>query len=166
MGLAATEAHVGQQGKCSRCGAVFEIAPPPTSSPYQPPGLSPVALSQAAGGPYPTVKPGKVQAISIMMLIGGILATINGVGWLIAGVASMGVLCLWPGGYYSLVMGIMAIVSASKQLGQEAHVQPPPKTIAIMQIINIVNCDIPNCVMGILALVFLNEPEVRGFYRG
>ena len=40
----------------------------------------------------------------------------------------------------------------------------PARAIAIMQIINIVNGDIPNCVMSILALVFLGD-RVRGYYR-
>lgn len=166
MNLSATEADVGKQGKCSRYGTVFEIARPQSSSPVQPPDPGPVALSQAAAGFYPPAKPGKVQAISIMMLIGGIFATVTGISWLIAGVASMGVCCLWPGGYYSLVLGIMAIIASSKLLGQQSHLQPAPKTIAIMQIKNIVNGDIANCVMGIIALVFLSEPEVQQYFRG
>jgi hypothetical protein len=35
-----------------------------------------------------------------------------------------------------------------------------------MQIVNIVNGDIPNCVMGILTLVFLGEKPVARYYRG
>jgi hypothetical protein len=118
-------------------------------------------------------KPGKVQAISIMMLVGGILAIIGSVislGYLgVVGIASMGaglLCCLWPGPYYGLVVGIMATIKGSQLLGDKAHVQPPPKNIAIMQIINIVNLDIPNCVMGIISLVFLSEPEVRRYFRG
>ena len=34
------------------------------------------------------------------------------------------------------------------------------KTIAIMQIVSIVSCDIINMTMGILSLVFLSDPEV------
>jgi hypothetical protein len=35
-----------------------------------------------------------------------------------------------------------------------------------MQIINIINLDVVNCAMGIISLVFLNEPEVRRYFRG
>jgi hypothetical protein len=105
-------------------------------------------------------KPGKVQAIAIMILVGGILATISGV------VIIPSTLFLWPGGYYSLVMGIMAIIKGAKLIGQNGHWEAPPKAIAIMQIINIINCDIPNTVMGILTLVFLGEPQVRAYYQG
>jgi hypothetical protein len=63
-------------------------------------------------------------------------------------------------------MGIMAIVAASPLLGENAHLQAAPRGIAIMQIINIINLDVVNCAMGIISLVFLNEPEVRRYFRG
>jgi predicted Zn finger-like uncharacterized protein len=110
-------------------------------------------------------KPGKVQAIGIMMLIGGILAIVTGIGGLTIGLVSC--VCLaWPGTYYSLVLGIMATIKGSQILGDKASTEAPPKGIAIMQIINIINGDIPNCVMGILGLVFLNEPETNRYFRG
>jgi predicted Zn finger-like uncharacterized protein len=115
--------------------------------------------------PRSSQKPGKVQAIGIMMLIGGILAIFAGLGGLTIGILSC--VCLaWPGTYYSLVLGIMATIKGSQILGAEGHKQAPPKGIAIMQIINIINGDIPNCVMGILSLVFLNEPETNRYFRG
>jgi hypothetical protein len=108
-------------------------------------------------------RPGKVQAIAIMTLVGGILALLLALGM---GVGSVGVCCLWPGTSYSLVLGILGIVRGSKLLSPEARWQPPPKGIAIMQIINIINFDIANCVLGILTLTFLNEPEVQRYFRG
>lgn len=117
-------------------------------------------MSTGPVAPVGPQKPGKVQAIAIMMLVGGILATINGVVWMFA------TLFLWPGAYYSLVMGIMAIIKGSKLIGQNGHLEAPPKTIAIMQIVNIINCDVPNTVMGILALIFLGEPQVKAYYQG
>jgi hypothetical protein len=110
-------------------------------------------------------RPGKVQAIAIMTLIGGILATINGLAMLVFGAFTC--FCLfWPGTYYAIVLGILAIIKGSQLLGADAHRQPPPQAIAIMQIINIINGDIANCVMGILSLVFQGEPPVKRFFRG
>ena len=106
--------------------------------------------------------PGKVQAIAIMMLIGGIYALMHG----LAGAAStFGYCCLWPGTYYCIVLGIMAIINASQLLGGNRN-QPAPTSIGVMMIVNIINLDIINCVMGIIILVFLNEPQVRKWYRG
>ncbi len=117
-------------------------------------------------------KPGKVQAIAIMTLVGGIMATLASVGLLayfgLVGVASMGVgliCCLWPGPYYGLVVGILGIVKGSQLLGDNAHRSTPPTAIAVMQIINVVNGDFVNLTLGILTLVFLSEPEVKRFFR-
>jgi hypothetical protein len=107
-------------------------------------------------------RPGKVQAISIMTLVGGILAVIN---FLTVAAASGGMCCLWPGLYYGLVVGILAIINGAALIGANAANETPPKAVAIMQIINIINFDVPNCVMGILTLVFLGDPEVVPFFR-
>jgi hypothetical protein len=139
----------------------------PAGDDYQDdPGYSDHApIDSGNGKPWPralTEKPPKVQAIGIMMLIGGIVAL------LISGVGTLGsafICCVWPGTYYGGVLGIMAIVKGAQLLGEQAYLQSLPRGIAIMQIINIVNGDVPNCVMGILALVFLNEPEVRHYFR-
>jgi hypothetical protein len=108
-------------------------------------------------------KPGKVQAVGIMMLIGGILGIILFLG---LGAGSGGVCCLWPGTYYSLIMGILAVVKGCQLLGEDAHLQAPPRAAAVMMIINILNLDVTNLAMGIVCLVFLNEPEVERYFRG
>src|SRR5262245_45669797 len=109
------------------------------------------------------LKPGKVQAIGIMMLIGGIIGILM---FLMLGGASGGFCCLWPGTYYSLVMGIMAIIKGAQLLGERARDQPFPKAVAIMMIINIVNGDVANLIMGIICLTFQSDPEVQGYFRG
>jgi predicted Zn finger-like uncharacterized protein len=118
-------------------------------------------------------KPGKVQAISIMTLIGGFIATLIALGWLayvgLFAIASMGiglVCCLWPGPYYGLVLGIMAITKGARLLGEKAHLETPPQGIAIMMIVNVINGDFVNLVLGILTLVFLSDEEVKDFFRG
>jgi predicted Zn finger-like uncharacterized protein len=179
---------LGRRVRCPLCNDTFEATPePPASShPAAPPpppeevNYDPGADSRARPRRHydddyddyddrprrRREKPGRVQAIAIMILIGGIMACVGSLGWLIAGIASMGLCCLWPGAYYSAVLDIMAIIKGSQLLGRDDWRQQPPSAIAIMQIINIVNGDVANCVMGILTLVFLNEPEVRRYYRG
>jgi hypothetical protein len=108
-------------------------------------------------------RPGKVQAIAIMTLIGGIYAILHFLG--VGGGSSL-ICCLWPGLYYALVVGILAIIKGSQLLGQDARLQAPPKTIAILMIIEIINIDIICTVMGIIILVFCGDPEVEDFFRG
>lgn len=127
------------------------------SNQYEPP----IQPSGPGAAPSGAAKPGKVQAIAIMMLVGGILATISGLL-----IALTTLIIFWPFCVYGVVFGILTIIKGTKLLGANAHLEPPPKGTAIMQIINIINCDFPNLVMGIIALVFLNDPEVRGYYQG
>ncbi|HKB04682.1 MAG TPA: DUF4339 domain-containing protein [Gemmataceae bacterium] len=103
-------------------------------------------------------KPGQIQAVAIMMMVGGIIAIIVFLSW-----AATCFGLVWPGIYFGLVVGIMAIVRAANMLGRDD--QGPPKTLAILQIICIINLDIINCVLGIVSLVMLNDPQVQSYYR-
>ena len=104
--------------------------------------------------------PGKVQAIGIMTLVGGIMALVYCLSW---GLATLG---FWIPWIYSLILGIMAIIKGSQMLGSNpAPAFASARTIAIMQIVNIINCDMVNLTLGIITLVFLNDPEVREHLR-
>jgi hypothetical protein len=108
-------------------------------------------------------RPGKVQTIAILSLVGGIWAVLFAVG--IAG-GSRGACCLWPGTYYCMVSGILAIVKGAQLLGESAHLSPVPLTTGILLIINIVSGDVVALVLGILIVVFCNDREVRTYFRG
>ena len=100
-------------------------------------------------------KPGKAQAIAIMTLVGGIMSIFTCIG------LALGTMFLWITWVYSLVLGIMAIIKATKMLSSDPYEgYSSVKTIAIMQIVSIVSCDIINMTLGILSLVFLSDPEV------
>jgi ribosomal protein S27E len=178
-GLQLPESLAGQPVQCPTCGHTFtasadghgasapvyrpdDVELPPSSRPAAPPSHE-EDLDEPPSRARRREKPAKVQAISIMMMIGGIYALVHALG---ATIGSGFVCCVWPGVYYAIVMGIMAIVAASPLLGENAHLQAAPRGIAIMQIINIINLDVVNCAMGIISLVFLNEPEVRRYFRG
>jgi hypothetical protein len=103
-------------------------------------------------------KPGQIQAVAIMMLVGGILGVLVFLLW-----AATCFGLVWPGIYFELVVGIMAIVRAANMLGRDD--QGPPRTLAILQIICIINLDLINCVLGIVSLVMLNDPQVQSYYR-
>ena len=114
---------------------------------------------QTALGGRPVI-PGKIQAISIMTLVGGIMALLTCLG------LAMGTMFLYIPWVYSLVLGIMAIIKGSQMLGSNpARAFTSAKTIAIMQIVNIINCDVVNLTLGIVTLVFLNDPEVKEHLR-
>ena len=94
-------------------------------------------------------KPGKVQAISIMVLVMGIFATLGGLTLLLSTV------CIYFVAIYGIVHGIMAIVRGSQLLGSDPwDAYQGVRTTAIMGIVNIINCDIWGMVCGIVILVF------------
>jgi len=141
---------------------------PVPSAPPTIPAAAPVAAAPPGGQP---IKPGKIQAISIMTLVGGIIGVLIGLSWgcyfgmITLATFGIGVfLMILP--VYALIFGIMAIIRGSQMLGSN----PMPafksaKGIAIMQIVNIICCDITNLVLGIINLVFLNDPEVKDYLR-
>ena len=95
-----------------------------------------------------------------MTLAGGIWAILTcfGIGLVTAG--------FWIPWIYSLVLGIIAIMKGSQMLGSNpAPAFASARTIAIMQIVNIINCDMVNLTLGIITLVFLSDPEVREHLR-
>lgn len=115
-------------------------------------------------------KPGQVQAVGIMMLVGSIMSLLYALGIIIyilaVAAATLGVgllCCLWPGIYVAAVFGILGLIRGINMLNQDD--QGPPRTLAILQIICVVNGDIINCVLGIVSLVMLNDPQVRAYYR-
>jgi hypothetical protein len=105
-------------------------------------------------------KPGNVQAVGIMMLCGGILALVVVLSYL---AGTMCIVLVWPGWYFELVVGILMIIRGVNMMNQDD--QGPPRTLAILQILFILNLDIINCVLGIVSLVMLNEPKVQDYYR-
>ena len=111
-------------------------------------------------------KPGKVQAIAILTLIDGILSILIGLGWIVAvvvGTLGIGIICT-PVLVYPIVMGILAIIYASKLIAEPPTVDKPAQYVAIMQIINIVFGGVLSLVSGILALVFYGDPEVKAYF--
>lgn len=103
-------------------------------------------------------KPGQIQAVAIMTLVGGIW----GILWFL-GYASTCFGLLWPGIWYELVVGILAIIRASNMLGKDD--QGPPRTMAILLIVCFVNLDVVAGVLGIVCLVMLNDDQVKAYYR-
>jgi GYF domain 2 len=104
-------------------------------------------------------RPGQVQGIGIMMLVGGILGLITALS---ISLGSGFICCLWPGIYFEIVVGILMIIRGVNMMNQDN--QGPPRTLAIMQIIFIVNGDIINCVLGIVSLIMLNDAKVQNYY--
>jgi hypothetical protein len=116
-------------------------------------------------------RPGKLQAVVIMTLIDGILNILYGlilaVTMGIGAIGTLGITCLCvPAGIYAVVVGVLEILAATKLMPEPPKVQEFPKYVAVMQIINIISGNVFSAVVGILALVFGNDPEVVAYFQG
>ena len=112
-----------------------------------------------------SVKPGKVQAIAIMMLVNGILNILCGLGVtasIVLGTIGIGILCA-PVTILPAVLGIFEVISASKLLSDPVRPVQNLQTIAILEIVAVVCGNGISVVVGILNLVFLSEPEVKAY---
>ena len=124
-----------------------------------------------AGGSYGSAPPppvgnvpSKLEAVRVMTIIGGALAVLYGLGAtggiLALGIASFGLGCLClPLPVYMLIAGVVALTQGLDTF------KKPPRVAAIMQIICIIGGDVINLVLGIIELMYLNDPEIKAYYR-
>ena len=113
-------------------------------------------------------KPGKVQAIAIYSLIVGILNCLYGLFMIVyggvAGVFTFGFGCLlWILVPLPLITGVLELVYASKLLPQAPEPIQPFKVLAILEISNILCCNVLPMVAGILSLIFYTDPKVTEY---
>jgi hypothetical protein len=122
-------------------------------------------MSELEGKP-----PGKVQAIGIMHLIGGLLNVVMSLFWLFYGVVSgaltfgVGLVFCCPA-FILLPIGIMEIVSGAKHLSSNHAGLQAPRITGFAEIAAILGCGTISMIFGILTLVFLNDPEVEAYYQ-
>ncbi len=110
------------------------------------------------------VRPGMVTAIAIMALVSGIVNVIWGVVAAGSVLASIVFACLVPFAVLPTVLGVFEIIYAAKLLYNPPQPIRPSNTIAILEIATILFGNVFSMVVGILALVFYNDPQVRDYF--
>jgi hypothetical protein len=98
------------------------------------------------------------RAVPILMLIGGVIAIIaNGLSVVIFLAGTLIGAC-WPGFWYGLTQGVIALVMGIIGLSKGGQ---SPRWPAILQIINIINCDVFNLTFGIIELVLISNAQEK-----
>jgi hypothetical protein len=138
-------------------------APVPTA-PVPPAPVRPVVPPQ----PYPSGmrKPDQLQAIAVMTLVNGILNILYGLGLtagVVLGTFFFGLLCA-PVTILPVVLGIFEIIYAVKLLANPPQQVKPSQTIAILEIVAILYGNVISLAVGILALVFYSEANVKAYF--
>jgi DNA-directed RNA polymerase subunit RPC12/RpoP len=167
------ERYAGQAAKCSNCGSQIVI-PAPAAYPGSAAAAAPPAAYAGTPGvaapPVTAGRPGKVTAIGIMTVVGGVVAGIVSIVWFIYGlffgIATLGIgFLLFLPATYSLILAVVLTVKGILLLTARPQQRSGPLVTAILQIINIITCDGANVIMGILILVFQTDPQVKAYYR-
>ena len=115
---------------------------------------------------FSTEKPGMVQAIAIMTLANGILNIFASLIWtilIVVGTIGIGLICT-PITLLPAVLGVFEILYGVNLMANPPKVTKPNQTIAILEIICIIFANVVSLVIGILALVFYNEDEVKAYF--
>ncbi len=111
-------------------------------------------------------KPESVTAIAVMTLISGIINILWAAGLtgtVVIGTLGIGLLCA-PLTLLPLVLGIFEIVYGVRLLGRPPRPMQPSQAIAILEICCIIFGNVISLAVGILALVFYSQPEVKAYF--
>ena len=142
------------------------------ASQWQPLGEVPELALLLTGAPPP--KPGKVKAIAIMTLVGGIWSVMVALG-LVSGLVTCLVcpctaflkipsFCLIPSTIYSFVVGIFMVIQGGLLLGKHPHKHlHRTRWTASLQIGCLLAGDILNVILGILNHKFMSDNNVKAY---
>ncbi|WP_299030038.1 hypothetical protein [uncultured Thermanaerothrix sp.] len=115
----------------------------------------------------PLEKPGTVTALGVLTLVSGIINILTGLGLtggLVLGTFGIGLLCA-PITVLPAVLGVFEILYATKILANPPVPVQFSQTIAILEICCILFGNVIALVVGILALVFYSDAQVRGYFE-
>ena len=142
---------------------------PVPAAPEIPARAAPVPMAPYASNqpiPFGSVKPGMVQAVAIMTLINGILNILYGLSVttvIVLGTFFIGIICA-PVTILPVVLGIFEIIYAAKLIANPPQPVKPSQTIAILEIVAILSGNVISAVVGVLALVFYADTNVKAYF--
>ncbi|MEN4010724.1 MAG: hypothetical protein AB1453_12620 [Chloroflexota bacterium] len=123
-------------------------------------------LPTSGNMPTHMIKPGMVTTLGVMTLVSGILNILTGLGITFAVAVStlgIGLLCA-PITFLPGILGVFEILYAIKILANPPTPVQFSQTIAILEILTILVGNVVALIVGILALVFYNDPQVREYF--
>jgi hypothetical protein len=124
-------------------------------------------IPTTTNSPALAVKPGMVTTLGVMTLVSGVLNILTGLGITFAVAVStlgIGLLCA-PITFLPGILGVFEILYALKILANPPTPVQFSQTIAILEILAILFGNVVALIVGILALVFYNDPLVREYFE-
>lgn len=121
-------------------------------------------MSETTYSPYGD-SPGLVKTIAVMTLINGIINIFWGLIATVTVTASIVLICLAPLAILPTILGIFEIIFAAKLLTEPPQPVQPSTAIAILEILCVLTGNVFSMIVGILALVFYNDPQVKDYFN-
>lgn len=112
-------------------------------------------------------KPGKVAALGIATIVSGAVNLMAACGItlaLVLGTLGLGIICA-PLTILPAILGIFEILYGVKLLTNPPQPVRPSQPIAILEIAMVLYLNVISLVVGILALVFYNDVEVKDYFE-
>ena len=113
-----------------------------------------------------TEKPGKVTALGIATIVSGAINIMAACGFtlaLVLGTLGLGIICA-PLTILPAILGIFEILYGVKLLTNPPQPVRPSQPSAILEIAMVLYLNVISLVVGILALVFYNDVEVKDYF--
>jgi len=122
-------------------------------------------MSESTYSPYDE-NPGLVKTIGVMTLVNGIVNIFWGLGVtaaVVLGTFFIGLICA-PITILPTVLGVFEIIYALKLLSNPPQPVKPSTSIAILEIVCVLAGNVFSMIVGILALVFYNDEQVKNYF--
>jgi len=120
-------------------------------------------MSENTLSPYGE-SPGLVKTVAVLTLVNGIVNIFWGLIATVTVTASIVLICLAPLAILPTILGIFEIIYAAKLLTTPPQPVQPSSTIAILEILCILAGNVFSMIVGILALIFYNDPQVKEYF--
>jgi hypothetical protein len=112
----------------------------------------------------PDDKPTLVKTIAILTLINGIVNIFWGLVATATVVPTIILACLAVFTILPTVLGVFEVIYAAKLLADPMGPTQPSQPIAIFEILCVLTGNVFSMIVGILSLVFYNDPQVKDFF--
>jgi hypothetical protein len=109
-------------------------------------------------------RPSNIRALAIMTIVSGALNLVVGLSVTFSlAITLVGLICT-PITILPAILGVFEILYGAKLLTNPPQPVRPSQTIAILEIITFLYLNVISGVVGILALLFYNDPEVQEYF--
>ena len=120
-------------------------------------------MSEKAYSPY-SDSPGLVKTIAVLTLVNGITNIFWGLIATAIVVPTIILACLAVFTILPTILGVFEIIYALKLLSNPPQPVQPSNTIAILEVLCFLTGNVFSMIVGILSLVFYNDPQVRDYF--